>query len=179
MSHIDLEQGRIGDRQLSFRDSEDVVSCFHSNTYGYYDDDTDEYSSSVSSVSDESEKSVCRICKSEVGYGQGLIELGCSCKGDLAFSHRQCAETWFKLKGNQVCEICHSDARNVIGANEMVEEEEEEEEEEVMVVVEVEEEGAAAVGEDGESWWKRRMVLIFVITCWVSPFSIYFLVIQN
>ena len=93
MSHIDLEQGRIGDRQLSFRDSEDVVSCFHSNTYGYYDYDTDEYSSSVSSVSNESEKSVCRICKSEVGYGQGLIELGCSCKGDLAFAHRQCAET--------------------------------------------------------------------------------------
>ena len=107
MSHIDLEQGRIGDRQLSFRDSEDVVSCFHSNTYGYYDDDTDEYSSSVSSVSDESEKSVCRICKSEVGYGQGLIELGCSCKGDLAFSHRQCAETWFKLKGNQYVLSCY------------------------------------------------------------------------
>ncbi|CDY13174.1 BnaC04g26610D [Brassica napus] len=116
MSHIDLEQGRIGDRQLS-------------------------------SI------------------------------GDLAFAHRQCAETWFRLKGNEVCEICHSDARNVTGANEMVEEEEEEEE--VEVVVEVEEEGVAAVGEDGESWWQRRMLLIFVITCWVSPFSIYFLVIQN
>ncbi|CAF1853320.1 unnamed protein product [Brassica napus] len=77
----------------------------------------------------------------------------------------------------RVCEICHSDARNVTGANEMVEEEEEEEE--VEVVVEVEEEGVAAVGEDGESWWQRRMLLIFVITCWVSPFSIYFLVIQN
>ncbi|KAL0725657.1 hypothetical protein Bca4012_040256 [Brassica carinata] len=103
MSHIDLEQGRTEDRQLSFGESEDVVSCFHSNTYGYYDYDNDEYSSSVSSVSDESEKSVCRICKLEVGsYGtQGLIELGCSCKGDLAFAHRQCAETWFKLKGNE------------------------------------------------------------------------------
>lgn len=107
MSHIDLEQGRIGDRQLSFRDSEDVVSCFHSNTYGYYDYDTDEYSSSVSSVSNESEKSVCRICKSEVGYGQGLIELGCSCKGDLAFAHRQCAETWFSLKGNEYVLSCY------------------------------------------------------------------------
>ncbi|KAJ0245698.1 hypothetical protein HA466_0181310 [Hirschfeldia incana] len=176
MSHIDLEQGRRGDRQQSFRGSEDVVSCFHSNTYGYYDYDTDEYSSSVSSVSDESEKSVCRICKLEVGsYGQGLIELGCSCKGDLAFAHRQCAETWFKLKGNEVCEICHSDVRNVTSANHEIVEEEEE----VVVVVEVEGEGDAAVGEDGESWWQRRMVLIFVITCWVSPFSIYFLVIQN
>lgn len=46
-------------------------------------------------------------------------------------------------------------------------------------MVEVEEEVDAAVGEDEESWLQRRMVLIFVITCWVSPFSIYFLVIQN
>lgn len=102
MPYIDLEQGRNGNRELSFRESEDVASCFHSNTYRYYDYDKDEYSSSVSSVSDESEKSVCRICKLEVGsYGQGLIELGCSCKGDLAIAHRQCAETWFKLKRNE------------------------------------------------------------------------------
>ncbi|CAH8361728.1 unnamed protein product [Eruca vesicaria subsp. sativa] len=173
MSHVDLEQGRIGERRLSFTDGEDVVSCFHSNTYAYYDCDTNEHSRSVSSLSDDSEKGVCRICKLEVGSnGQGLIELGCSCKGDLAFAHRQCAETWFELKGNEVCEICHSDARNVASANETVEAEE-------VVVVEVEEEGDAAVGEDGESWWQQRMVLIFVITCWVSPFSIYFLAIQN
>ncbi|XP_075090141.1 uncharacterized protein LOC107828968 isoform X2 [Nicotiana tabacum] len=30
------------------------------------------------------------------------IELGCSCKGDLGAAHKQCAETWFKTKGNTV-----------------------------------------------------------------------------
>ncbi|CAH2064182.1 unnamed protein product [Thlaspi arvense] len=103
MSHIDLEQGTIGDRRLSFTASEDVVSCFHSNTFAYYESENDEYSTCVCvSSASKSEERVCRICQLEVGsYGQGLIELGCSCKDDLAFSHRQCAETWFKLKGNE------------------------------------------------------------------------------
>jgi len=29
------------------------------------------------------------------------IELGCSCKDDLAAAHKQCAEAWFKVKGNK------------------------------------------------------------------------------
>uniref|UniRef100_M8BH33 Uncharacterized protein n=1 Tax=Aegilops tauschii TaxID=37682 RepID=M8BH33_AEGTA len=29
------------------------------------------------------------------------ITLGCSCKGDLSYSHKQCAETWFKIRGNK------------------------------------------------------------------------------
>lgn len=33
------------------------------------------------------------------GGGEG-IELGCSCKGDLGAAHKQCAETWFKIRGN-------------------------------------------------------------------------------
>ncbi|XLU92720.1 hypothetical protein S245_007072 [Arachis hypogaea] len=28
------------------------------------------------------------------------IELGCSCKDDLAAAHKVCAKTWFKIKGN-------------------------------------------------------------------------------
>lgn len=47
----------------------------------------------------------CRICHlSLAGSVQesGIaIELGCSCKDDLAAAHRQCAETWFKIKGNR------------------------------------------------------------------------------
>lgn len=34
------------------------------------------------------------------GGGGEWIELGCSCKGDLGAAHKQCAETWFKIRGN-------------------------------------------------------------------------------
>ena len=35
------------------------------------------------------------------------IELGCSCKDDLAVSHKQCAvaEAWFTIKGTQVLQL--------------------------------------------------------------------------
>lgn len=47
----------------------------------------------------------CRICHLSLvssGNEYGVaIELGCSCKDDLAASHKHCAETWFKIKGNK------------------------------------------------------------------------------
>ncbi|EEF31972.1 protein binding protein, putative [Ricinus communis] len=47
----------------------------------------------------------CRICHLSLDAGNqdgGMpIELGCSCKDDLAAAHRQCAEAWFKIKGNK------------------------------------------------------------------------------
>ncbi|KAL3536465.1 hypothetical protein ACH5RR_004926 [Cinchona calisaya] len=67
----------------------------------------------------------CRIChlsleSSNSGSASGIpIELGCSCKDDLAAAHKHCAETWFKIKGNKICEICNSIARNVVGANDI------------------------------------------------------------
>ncbi|XP_004246369.1 uncharacterized protein [Solanum lycopersicum] len=65
----------------------------------------------------------CRICHlSLVSSGPEssfAIELGCSCKDDLAVAHRHCAEAWFKIKGNKTCEICNSLARNVIGPNDV------------------------------------------------------------
>ncbi|KAL6979122.1 hypothetical protein U1Q18_020786 [Sarracenia purpurea var. burkii] len=48
----------------------------------------------------------CRICHLNLVGRSGdeesgvVIELGCSCKGDLAAAHKQCAETWFKIRGN-------------------------------------------------------------------------------
>lgn len=46
----------------------------------------------------------CRICHLGLeGNSQehmAPIELGCSCKGDLGYAHKQCAETWFKIRGN-------------------------------------------------------------------------------
>ncbi|KAL3327344.1 hypothetical protein AABB24_035157 [Solanum stoloniferum] len=65
----------------------------------------------------------CRICHLSLvssGPESGFaIELGCSCKDDLAVAHRHCAEAWFKIKGNKTCEICNSLARNVIGPNDV------------------------------------------------------------
>lgn len=60
----------------------------------------------------------CRICHLglEGNREAGLpIELGCSCKGDLGAAHKQCAETWFKIRGNTICEICGTTALNVAG----------------------------------------------------------------
>nr|CAD1817681.1 unnamed protein product [Ananas comosus var. bracteatus] len=62
----------------------------------------------------------CRICHlglESASPESGLaIELGCSCKDDLGAAHRQCAETWFKIRGNKTCEICGTIARNVVGS---------------------------------------------------------------
>ncbi|CAN8254604.1 unnamed protein product [Cochlearia groenlandica] len=119
------------------------------------------------SSSSNSEERQCRICQSKVVESSYGIDLGCLCKDDLAFAHLKCAETWFQLKGDEVCEICRSLARNIAGGNEMIE-------------VVVEEEGGGGgdftvVEEDRESWWKRRLVFIVVLICWVPPFIIYFL----
>lgn len=48
---------------------------------------------------------VCRICHlhtDATNQDSGLLfELGCSCREDLAVAHKQCAEAWFKIKGNK------------------------------------------------------------------------------
>lgn len=47
----------------------------------------------------------CRICHMSLDAPNhdamgGPIELGCACKDDLAAAHKQCAEAWFRLRGN-------------------------------------------------------------------------------
>lgn len=74
-------------------------------------------------VHSEKQEKDCRIChlslvSSDPEYGIA-IELGCSCKDDLAAAHKQCADTWFKIKGNKTCEICNSIAHNVVGPNDI------------------------------------------------------------
>ena len=54
---------------------------------------------------------VCRIChlnsdqspdrRTTTTSTTDLIHLGCGCKDDLGIAHYQCAEAWFKLKGNR------------------------------------------------------------------------------
>lgn len=47
----------------------------------------------------------CRICHMGLesdSHESGVpIELGCSCKDDLGSAHKNCAETWFKIKGDR------------------------------------------------------------------------------
>ncbi|KAG2332721.1 hypothetical protein Bca52824_003901 [Brassica carinata] len=66
---------------------------------------------------------ICRICHfgsdqtpdrvSGKSVSVDLIEIGCKCKNELGLAHFHCAEAWFKLRGNSVCEICGSSALNV------------------------------------------------------------------
>ncbi|XP_028764907.1 uncharacterized protein LOC114722954 [Neltuma alba] len=72
---------------------------------------------------------VCRICHLASGQPSDstaasptnsassgeLIQLGCACKDELGIAHSHCAEAWFKLKGNRLCEICGETAKNVSG----------------------------------------------------------------
>ncbi|XP_039065102.1 uncharacterized protein LOC120210454 isoform X2 [Hibiscus syriacus] len=71
---------------------------------------------------------VCRICHlnseqllestdstSTTEAVMDLIQLGCGCKDELGSAHSHCAETWFKLKGNRICEICGQTAENISG----------------------------------------------------------------
>ncbi|XP_020232364.1 uncharacterized protein LOC109812738 [Cajanus cajan] len=76
----------------------------------------------------EGEK-ICRIChlasvqpsdETTVGTTSSatsadLILLGCACKDELGIAHVHCAEAWFRLKGNRLCEICGETAKNVSG----------------------------------------------------------------
>ncbi|XP_065876561.1 uncharacterized protein [Euphorbia lathyris] len=58
------------------------------------------------------------ICNSDLEVGSChqedlLIELGCSCKNDLALVHYACALKWFVNHGSTICEICGCLAKNV------------------------------------------------------------------
>ncbi|XVE83412.1 hypothetical protein DITRI_Ditri16bG0087000 [Diplodiscus trichospermus] len=58
------------------------------------------------------------ICSTDLEMGSchhqdALIELGCSCKNDLALVHYACALKWFVSHGSIVCEICGNTAKNI------------------------------------------------------------------
>lgn len=58
------------------------------------------------------------ICNTDLEMGSchqqdSLIELGCSCKSDLALVHYACALKWFVNHGSTVCEICGHVAKNI------------------------------------------------------------------
>ncbi|CAI9091622.1 OLC1v1026695C1 [Oldenlandia corymbosa var. corymbosa] len=114
----------------------------------------------------------CRICHLSLDVANQEsnvpIELGCSCKDDLAAAHKHCAEAWFKIKGNKTCEICGSIARNVVGINDS--EFLDNEGSETSIVA-----AAPIPVSESRNFWQGHRFLNFLLACMVFAFVISWL----
>ncbi|XP_072974161.1 uncharacterized protein [Typha angustifolia] len=77
--------------------------------------DSQRVSGSVELVSSKGE---IFLCNTDVESGSSqcedaLIDLGCSCKNDLALAHYACVLKWFISHGSTICEICGTLAKNI------------------------------------------------------------------
>ncbi|XP_061955753.1 uncharacterized protein LOC133677651 [Populus nigra] len=121
----------------------------------------------------------CRICHLGLesnSHESGVpIELGCSCKDDLAAAHKQCAEVWFKIKGNKTCEICHSIARNVVLASDIESIEHSNETSNVMVNTAAAAASTSIPTTETRSFWQGHRFLNFLLACVVFAFILSWL----
>ncbi|KAI5561163.1 hypothetical protein POPTR_016G105900v4 [Populus trichocarpa] len=121
----------------------------------------------------------CRICHLGLesnSHESGVpIELGCSCKDDLAAAHKQCAEAWFKIKGNKTCEICHSIARNVVLASDIESIEHSNETNNVMVNTAAAAASTSIPTTETRSFWQGHRFLNFLLACVVFAFILSWL----
>lgn len=113
----------------------------------------------------------CRICHlgldgAAAESGAGIV-LGCSCKHDLSRAHKQCAETWFKIRGNKICEICGSTACNVAGFGDADFIEQWNESSNNVA--------AQATGTEPRRFWQGHRFLNFLLACMVFAFVISWL----
>ncbi|KAG2685931.1 hypothetical protein I3843_10G143000 [Carya illinoinensis] len=117
----------------------------------------------------------CRICHLGLesnSHESGVpIELGCSCKDDLGAAHKNCAEAWFKIKGNKTCEICHSIARNVFGSIEIESTEHSNDANDATTAAAV----APVPIAETRSFWHGHRFLNFLLACVVFAFVLSWL----
>ncbi|KAL2317169.1 hypothetical protein Fmac_031045 [Flemingia macrophylla] len=117
----------------------------------------------------------CRICHLSMdmsNHESGTpIELGCSCKDDLAAAHKQCAEAWFKIKGNKTCEICGSIASNVAGVIEIQMTEQWNEANDGSTALP----SGPAPPAETRNFWQGHRFLNFLLACMVFAFVISWL----
>ncbi|GMN47794.1 hypothetical protein TIFTF001_016977 [Ficus carica] len=118
----------------------------------------------------------CRICHLGLesnSHESGLpIELGCSCKDDLGSAHKNCAEAWFKIRGNQTCEICQSIAQNVVGASEIELAEQTNESNNASTIAAI---SASTSASESRSLWHGHRFLNFLLACMVFAFVVSWL----
>ncbi|XP_020572714.1 uncharacterized protein LOC110019416 isoform X2 [Phalaenopsis equestris] len=76
--------------------------------------DGGENSGLIEFISPDGEVFVCSDLEfSSYGYQNTLVNLGCSCKNDLALAHYACALKWFISHESTICEICGTVAKNI------------------------------------------------------------------
>ncbi|KZV51697.1 hypothetical protein F511_29523 [Dorcoceras hygrometricum] len=121
----------------------------------------------------ERECRICHLSLDAVHQDSGVpIELGCSCKDDLAAAHKHCAEAWFKIRGNKTCEICGSIARNVINVNEVGSAEPCNDGTEVAPPLPA---AAPAPSSQVRNLWQGHRFLNFLLACMVFAFVVSWL----